>query len=183
VTYVAVLDADVLHPHISVDVLLRLAERRLFRPAWSVEILGEVRESLIRRELDAARVDRRLQAMHDAFPEAMTDQVERFLSVVPDEVDEGDRHVAAAALAARADAIVTRNISDFAPTELFALGIGPADRNEAPSSPAEERGLDVHARPERRDPLRGIARNAAPTTTQTTARTRAEVAKSTSASS
>jgi hypothetical protein len=123
VAYVAVLDADVLHPHISVDVLLRLAERRLFRPAWSVEILGEVRESLIRRELDAARVDRRLQAMHDAFPEAMTDQVERFLALVPDEVDVGDRHVAAAALAARADAIVTRNISDFAPEEMFALGI------------------------------------------------------------
>lgn len=121
--YVALLDADVLHPHISADVLLRLAERRLFRPAWSEEILGEVRESLIRRELDAARVDRRIQAMRDAFPEAMTDRVERFRSVVPHEVDEGDRHVAAAALAAGADTIVTRNISDFAPDELFALGI------------------------------------------------------------
>lgn len=121
--YVAVLDADVLHPHISVDVLLRLAERRLFRPAWSEEILSEVRESLIRRELDAARVDRRIQAMRDAFPEAMTDQVERFRSVIPDEVDEGDRHVAAAALAARADAIVTRNVSDFAAEQMFTLGI------------------------------------------------------------
>jgi hypothetical protein len=38
-------------------------------------------------------------------------------------LDEGDRHVAATALAARADAIVTRNVSDFAPDALFALGI------------------------------------------------------------
>ena len=86
-------------------------------------ILGEVRESLVRRRIDSVRVDRRIQMMRDAFPEAMTDQVERFLSVVPVDVDEGDRHVAAAALAARADAIVTRNIADFAPDELFALGI------------------------------------------------------------
>jgi len=123
VAYVAVLDADVLHPYISVDLLLRLAERRLFRPAWSVEILDEVRESLVRRGIDAGRVEHRLQAMQGTFPEAMTDQVERFLRVVPVRVDEGDRHVAAAALAARADAIVTRNISDFAPDELFSLGI------------------------------------------------------------
>lgn len=121
--YVAVLDADVLHPQISVDILLRLAERRLFRPAWSEEILSEVRESLVRRGIDAARVDRRIQDMRDAFREAMTDHVERFLPVVPVEVDAGDRHVAAAALAARADAIVTRNISDFGPDELFAIGI------------------------------------------------------------
>jgi hypothetical protein len=123
VAYVAVLDADVLHPQISVDILLRLAERRLFRPAWSEEILREVRESLVRRGINPARVDRRIKDMRDAFPEAMTDRVEPFLPVVPAEVDEGDRHVAAAALAARADAIVTRNISDFAPDELFAIGI------------------------------------------------------------
>ncbi len=121
--YVAVLDADVLHPHISVDILLRLAERRLFRPAWSEEILIEVRESLVRRGIDAVRVDRRIQDMRDTFPESMTNRVARFLPVVPVEVDEGDRHVAAAAIAARADAIVTRNISDFAPDELFAIGI------------------------------------------------------------
>jgi hypothetical protein len=123
VAYVAVLDADVLHPYISVDLLLRLAERRLFRPAWTEEILSEVRESLIRRGLEAARVDHRLQAMRDNFPEAMTGQVGRYLAVIPEEVDEGDRHVAAGALAARADAIVTRNISDFAPEDMFALGI------------------------------------------------------------
>lgn len=121
--YVALLDADVLHPHISVDLLLRLAERRLYRPAWSEEILTEVRDSLVRRGIDAAKVDRRLDAMRDAFPEAMRPGVGRFLSAVPTTVDAGDRHVVAAALAARAEAIVTRNVSDFAPADLFELGI------------------------------------------------------------
>lgn len=81
--YVAVLDADVLHPQISVDVLLRLAERRPSRPAWSEVILGKVRESLVRRRIDSVRVDPRTQMMRDAFRKAMTDQGERSLSVVP----------------------------------------------------------------------------------------------------
>jgi hypothetical protein len=121
--YVALLDADVLHPYLSVDLLLRLAERRMFRPAWSEEILAEVRDSLIRRGIDPQRVDRRLEAMRGAFPEAMTSGIGRFVSAVPASVDPGDRHVVAAALAARAEAIVTRNVSDFAPADLFELGI------------------------------------------------------------
>ncbi len=121
--YVAVLDADVLHPHITVDLLLRLAERRLFQPAWSEEILEEVRRSLIRRGIDSPRVDHRLGLMREHFPEAMTSHVARFLSAVPAAVDAGDHHVVAAALAARADAIVTRNVRDFAASDLIELGI------------------------------------------------------------
>lgn len=78
--YVALLDADVLHPYLSVDLLLRLAERRMFRPAWSEEILAEVRNSLIRRGIDPHRVDRRVEAMRQAFPEAMTSGIGRFVS-------------------------------------------------------------------------------------------------------
>lgn len=121
--YVAVLDADVLHPYISVDLLLRLAERRMFRPAWSEEILTEVRDSLVRRGIDPDKVDHRLDAMREIFPDAMTSGIGRFLAVVPASVDPGDRHVVAAALAARAEAIVTRNVSDFAPADLTELGI------------------------------------------------------------
>ncbi len=121
--YVALLDADVLHPYISVDLLLRLAERRMFQPAWSEEILAEVRDSLVRRGIDPEKVDHRLDAMREAFPDAMTPGIGRFLSAVPASVDPGDRHVVAAALAVRAEAIVTRNVSDFAPADLFELGI------------------------------------------------------------
>lgn len=121
--YVAVLDADVLHPYIAVDLLLRLAERRLFQPAWSAEIIQELRESLIRRGIDPGRVEHRLEAMAGAFPEAMTIDPGRYLAAVPGSVDQDDRHVVATALAARADALVTRNIDDFAPFELLDLGI------------------------------------------------------------
>ena len=47
--YVALLDASVLHPWVVCELLLRLAERGLYRPAWSAEILDELVESLIRR--------------------------------------------------------------------------------------------------------------------------------------
>jgi len=53
----------------------------------------------------------------------MTSEVGRFLAAVPGAVDPGDHHVVAAAFAARADAIVTRNVRDFAPSELIGLGI------------------------------------------------------------
>ncbi|MDP3984331.1 MAG: PIN domain-containing protein, partial [Acidimicrobiia bacterium] len=107
-SYAAVLDADVLHPQITVDLLLRLAERRLFRPLWSTEILDEVRRSLLGRGIPEHAVTRRVAMMEDAFPEAIVDWDTHFLSSVPPSVDPDDRHVVAAALAGRADAIVTR---------------------------------------------------------------------------
>jgi hypothetical protein len=62
----ALLDANVLHPHILCDLLLRLAEHDVFRPLWSAEILAETIESVLRRrpDLDRARLQRRLDAMN-----------------------------------------------------------------------------------------------------------------------
>ena len=84
--------------------LLRLADRGLYRPAWSREILDELVESLNRRQPEhEERFRRRREHMEAAFAEAITHQPGRFESAVPDEVDPGDRHVVAAAFAARAD--------------------------------------------------------------------------------
>ena len=122
--YVALLDASVLHAWVVCDVLLRLAERGLYRPAWSGQILDEVVDSLTeRRPEHAERFRRRREQMEAAFAEAMTPRPERFASVVPDEVHEGDRHVVAAALAARADVIVTNNTRHFAPDRLAESGL------------------------------------------------------------
>jgi hypothetical protein len=122
--YVALLDASVLHPWVVCDLLLRLAERGLYRPAWSAEILDEVVSSLTERKPEhAERFQRRRERMEAAFAEAMADRPERFLAAVPDEVDGGDRHVVAAALAARADVIVTNNIRHFAPERLAESGL------------------------------------------------------------
>lgn len=120
--YVALLDASVLHPWVVCELLLRLAERGLYRPAWSAKILDELVESLTERKPEHAERFQRREHMEAAFAEAMTPQPERFLSVVPEEVDAGDRHVVAAAFAARADVIVTDNVRHFAPDRLAESG-------------------------------------------------------------
>ncbi len=61
--------------------------------------------------------------MEAAFAEAMTHRPSQFLTAVPGEVDAGDRHVVAAAFAARADVIVTNNIRHFAPARLAESGV------------------------------------------------------------
>jgi aspartokinase len=66
---------------------------------------------------------RRVELMESAFPEAMVERIERFLPAVPAEVDPEDRHVVAAALAGKADAIVTNNLGDFAAAALGELGL------------------------------------------------------------
>ncbi len=122
--YVALLDASVLHPWVVCELLLRLAERGLYRPAWSAEILDELVGSLIRRQPEhEERFRRRRERMEAAFAEAMTHQPGRFMTAVPDEVDAGDRHVVAAAFAARADVIVTNNVRHFAPDRLAKVGL------------------------------------------------------------
>lgn len=122
--HVALLDASVLHPWVVCDLLLRLAERGLYRPAWSEAILDELVQSLIERKPEHEdRLRRRREHMEAAFAEAMTRRPERFMSAVPPAVDEADRHVVAAALAARADVIVTNNVRDFAPAALAEVGL------------------------------------------------------------
>ena len=121
--YAATLDANVLHPQITTDLLLRLAERGLYRVVWSEEILAEVHESLVRRELDEGRIRRRIQMMREAFPEAQVDDIAPFLGGVPAEVEHDDYHVVAAALAGKADAIVTNNLAHCPAAALTALGI------------------------------------------------------------
>ncbi len=123
-SFVALLDASVMHPWVVCDLLLRLAERGIFRPAWSAEILDELVGSLARRQPEhEERFRRRRERKEAAFAEAMTNQPGRFESAVPDEVDPGDRHVVAPAFAARADVIVTNNIRHFAPERLAESGL------------------------------------------------------------
>lgn len=121
--YAATLDANVLHPHITADLLLRLGERGLFRVVWSTEILAEVHDSLVRRGFDAPRIGRRIQMMRQAFPDAEVGDIAPFLGGVPSEVESGDRHVVAAALAAKADAVVTNNLGHFPAGVLSQLGL------------------------------------------------------------
>ncbi len=122
--YVAVLDANVLYGQLSRDLLLRLAERRLFQPVWSRRILDEVFDNLgsKRPDLDRSKLRRTRSCMEEGFEEAMVDGT-AFLAVVPEDVDPHDRHVVASALAAKADCIVTDNDRHFPAASLGKLGI------------------------------------------------------------
>ena len=83
--YSALLDANVLHPIVLCDLLLRLAERGLFRPLWSSRILDETTESILRRKPDLGRdrLERRIRDMEEAFPEASVAHYEHLEAAFP----------------------------------------------------------------------------------------------------
>ena len=120
--YTAVLDACVLHPAFVRGALLWFAAERLFRPLWSAEILDEWQRSLARKfpDLTPDQLVMQRQVMEAQFEDALVAGYEPLVDtlVLP---DPDDRHVLAAAIAGRADAIVTANLRDFpaAQTQLF----------------------------------------------------------------
>jgi predicted nucleic acid-binding protein len=125
--YSALLDACVLHPWALCQLQLLIAEHGLFRPVWSGQILEETKRSIIRvhPEIEEERISKRIAAMRFAFEDAEVSdaQVRARLAAVPESVPDHDRHVVAAALAGRADVIVTANIRHFSGPDLAELGI------------------------------------------------------------
>ena len=118
--YTVLLDACVLVPMPLCETLLRLAEEpALYRPLWSDSILQEVGTALERMKYNSEQVKRRLDAMRSTFPEAFVpipDDLIQALTCIP---DPKDRHVLAAAIRGKADAILTLNDRDF-PAECLA---------------------------------------------------------------
>jgi hypothetical protein len=105
------------------DTLLRLAAADLFQPVWSSLILDEVERTMIEKGIDRSRAQRRTSLMNAALPGAMTNVSRNALALVPPKVDEGDRHVVAAAISSSSGVIVTENIRHFARAELIKLGL------------------------------------------------------------
>lgn len=112
--YSALLDACVLHRGFVRGAFLWLSRAQLFRPLWSEEILDEWEESIIKRRADSNREDlaERRQTMTTSFEDAMVGGYAALIDclTLP---DANDRHVLAAAIVGRADAIVTENLKDF----------------------------------------------------------------------
>lgn len=113
--YSAVLDACVLVPVSLCDLLLRLAEEpAMYRPLWSEQILAEmVRAMRTKLHRSATEAAWRRDQMMEAFPEAMVPVPSELLKAVECIPDEGDRHVLAAAIMARANAVITQNTKHF----------------------------------------------------------------------
>jgi predicted nucleic acid-binding protein len=123
--YSAVLDACVLVPMALCDLLLRLAEEpAMYRPLWSDRILAELSKALgTKLHRTPEEVAWRLSKMEEAFPEAMVRVPSELLKAVECIPDKNDRHVLAAAIMARANAIVTQNTKHFPTACLEKFGV------------------------------------------------------------
>ena len=101
-----VLDANVLYPFTLRDSLLRAASEGFFQIFWSGEILDEAVRHLVASGTVTAEQGARLRAtMERAFSGSRGDGIRAPHFRLPS--DPKDRHVAAAALTARAQVIVT----------------------------------------------------------------------------
>lgn len=107
----AVLDACVLIPMALCDMLLRAAQRDLYRIHWSELILAEVERNLTKLGIDPSRAGRRVDAMRAALPRANVADFEGLIDAMPNHPK--DRHVLAAAVVAGARSVVTFNLKDF----------------------------------------------------------------------
>ncbi|HEX2889745.1 PIN domain-containing protein [Vineibacter terrae] len=122
--YSVVLDACGIYAASLRDLLLELALSDLFRLHWTNRIHDEWTHALRANRPDLAVADiarvRALMDMH--FPSALIDGYEHLEPslVLP---DADDRHVGAAALHARCNAIITYNLEDFPIAVLDPLGI------------------------------------------------------------
>lgn len=107
-----VLDANVLYPFTLRDTLLRAAEEDFYQLYWSQEILNEAKRNLISdKRMTEAQATKMFKTMTDIFPEAMVTDYELLTTSMQNHPK--DRHVAAAALRAGAQVIVTNNLKDF----------------------------------------------------------------------
>lgn len=119
-----VLDACVLYPAPVRDLLMELAVAGLYKAHWSDEIHDEWMRNVLRNRPDLkAQQLARTRELMDAYSEDAL--VEGFDVLIPTITlpDPDDRHVVAAALQCRADAIVTFNLPDFPEAALSTLGL------------------------------------------------------------
>lgn len=118
-----VLDACALIPIRLATTLLWLAEADLFTPLWSEQILDEVQRNLPGvGGISPAAAERRVSAMRDGFgAESMVEGHEYLIDSM--QCHPKDRHVLAAAVAAKADTLVTFNLRDFPPDSASEHGI------------------------------------------------------------
>jgi hypothetical protein len=121
---IAVYDACVLHSAPVRDLLLRLAVAGVVRARWTERILDECFASIgrVRPDLPPERLARTRALINRAVPDCLTCGYEKLIKslLLP---DPDDRHVLAAGIRARAQVIVTFNLSDFPESELARFGI------------------------------------------------------------
>lgn len=119
---IAVLDACVLFPASLRDTLLRAAQKGLYRPHWSADIIDEVICNLKEdRGLSDEQAARLTSALIKHFGEAV---VIGYDDLIPGlTCHEKDRHVLAAAVHTHAQVIITVNLKHLPESALYPYGI------------------------------------------------------------
>lgn len=120
--YIVVYDACVLYPSALRNVLIELAtpDYALFQAKWTERIESEWLENLIinRPDLDSNKLRKTAQIMRIVVPDCIVTNYEK-LEAGLELPDPNDRHVLAAAIRSKAQAIITRNLKDF-PADVLA---------------------------------------------------------------
>jgi predicted nucleic acid-binding protein len=119
-----VYDACVLYPAPLRDLLMQLAVADIFCARWTDRIHEEWIRSLLgnRPDLKPEQLERTRQMMNSNVRDCLVEGYERLIPSLS-LPDEDDRHVLAAAIHCRADAIITFNTSDFPVSALTPHGI------------------------------------------------------------
>lgn len=121
--FVILLDANVMYPFRTRDVLLTFAQQGLFRARFTEQIIDEWTRSLIRNKPDLEEsVMEQAAAVREVFQECFVTGYEPLIEGL-ELPDPDDRHVLAAAIKCSAQIIVTENLKDFPPEALEEHGI------------------------------------------------------------
>lgn len=112
--FVVLYDANVLYPSTQRDLLIRIAQAGLAQAKWTDRILDEVFVNLVehRPDLNPTRLARTRELMNRSIRDCLVQGYEPIESGL-DLPDPDDRHVLAAAIKAKAQVLVTRNLRDF----------------------------------------------------------------------
>ncbi|MGL5033647.1 MAG: PIN domain-containing protein [Microcystaceae cyanobacterium] len=129
IVFPVILDSCVLYPMYLRDTLLRAAEKGLYQVHWSQEILdGAIRNLVANQQITETQANYLQKQLNKAFPEAQVEVTERLIPCMDNH--QGDRHVLATALIAKAQVIVTNNLKHFPERSLrqFRLEAQSADQ-------------------------------------------------------
>lgn len=120
-------DANIVFSRVLRDYVLYAMTHQLIRVRWSQAILDEAIRRMIQRVdgFDEASGERLMAAMNDTFPYSQVELTEEARARVADLVlvDDNDRHVIAAAVAAEATFVCSDDLTGFPPEVMAALGI------------------------------------------------------------
>jgi len=123
--YTVLLDANVLYPAPMRDALIELAVTEIFKAKWTEDIHREWIEALLRNrsDLERAALERTRDLMDRSVRDCLITDYQGLIPSLLGLPDTADRHVLAAAIVGRCDAIVTQNLKHFPDEALAPFGI------------------------------------------------------------